>query len=708
MKNKRNPALTAGLVTCLLVLCASDPAFAYIGPGAGFAFLSSFLIFFLIFFLAILLFVTWPVRWAWRAIFRKRIRSDFKGRVVIVGLDGLDPERCRRMMEKGELVNFKRLSQNGSFHNLATTTPAISPVAWSSFQTGVNPALHNIFDFLTPDRKSYLPLLSSAYIGTSRKVLKVGKWRIPLGKPELRLNRKSRPFWAILGENSIFSSIIRVPITFPPEKFNGVLLSAMCAPDLRGTQGTFTYFTDDPAASSIYAGGTLANIKRNGNVITSMLAGPENTLRVEGGVMTVPLNVTLNGNGASIDLDGQKLDLKVGQSSEWLKIVFKPGLGIKVYGICRLFLKSIEPHFGLYVSPINIDPDKPALPISHPIYYSTYLAKIIGPYATLGLAEDTWALNERVLTEEAFLEQCWRHHGEREKMLFDAIEHTPDGCVVCVFDTTDRIQHMFSRYLEEDHPANKGKDAVAIHGSPLRSAIDDLYRRCDDLIGEVLEKIKENDFLIVMSDHGFKVFRRGVNLNSWLYREGYLALREGAVSSGEWFLRVDWSRTRAYALGLGGIYINRVGREKNGAVQPGEECRKLIAEIAGKLTGLKDPERGSVAISRVYPARESYAGPYIDNAPDLVVGCADGYRASWDGVTGVVNDVIFEDNVKSWSGDHCVDPDLVPGVFFCNRRTENEKPRIIDIAPTVLKIFGIEKPAYMNGEPIPLKMEKAL
>lgn len=696
MKRSDNLLFKSGAVACFLVMLAARPAFAYIGPGAGFAFLSSFLIFFLIFFLAALLFVTWPVRWAWRAIFRGHAkRGDFKGKVVIIGLDGFDPARCQAMMDKGELPNFRKLGEKGSFRRLATTTPAISPVAWSSFQTGVNPASHNIFDFLTPDRRRYLPLLSSAYIGTSRKVLKVGKWRIPIGKPELRLNRKSKPFWAILGEHSIFSSIIRVPITFPPEKFNGVLLSAMCAPDLRGTQGTFTYFTDDPEASKIYAGGTLVNVRRNGDVITSMLAGPENTLRADGGFMTVPLSVTLNGIEAAISLDGQKLSLKVGQSSEWLRIAFKPGLGIKVHGVCRLFLKSIEPNFGLYVSPINIDPDRPALPISHPIYYSTYLAKIIGPYSTLGLAEDTWALNEGVLTESAFLEQCWRHHEEREKMLFDAIEHTPDGCVVCVFDTPDRIQHMFSRYLLDDHPANRGK-SVTEHPS----AVDDLYRRCDELLGKAVEKIGKNDVLIVMSDHGFKVFRRGVNLNSWLYREGYLSLKEDASASGEWFEKVDWSRTKAYALGLGGIYINRVGREKNGAVQSGEESIKLISELSGKLNGLKDPETGDLAISRVYAARESYTGPYIDNAPDLVVGYGDGYRASWDGVTGFVNDVVFEDNVKSWSGDHCVDPELVPGVFFCNRKAESSAPRIVDVAPTVLKIFGIEKPSYMDGKDI--------
>lgn len=686
-----------GLLACVL---EPAPALAYIGPGAGFAFLSSFFIFFLIFFLAGLLFVTWPVRWLWRFLTgKRRKKAEFQGRVVIIGLDGLDPDRCKEMMDKGELPNFRQLAQNGDCKKLATTIPAISPVAWSSFQTGVNPPSHNIFDFLTPDRRCYLPLLSSAHIGPSQRVLKFGKWRLPLSKPEIRLNRKSKPFWVILGENQVFSSVLRVPITFPPEKFNGVLLSAMCAPDLRGTQGTFTYFTDDATAESIYAGGVLAKVRREGNVVMGELVGPANTLRADEKPMTLPLRVYLNGkDSVKIEINGEKIELRVGESSEWIRITFNAGWGVKVNGIVRFFLKSIEPYFGLYATPINIDPDKPALPISHPVYYSSYLAKVIGPYATLGLAEDTWALNEGILTEDAFLEQCWRHHRERESMLMDAIEHTPHGCVVCVFDTSDRIQHMFSRYLDEKHPASIGTK------NGHTEAIAELYKRCDELIGKVKQKLNDKDIFMVVSDHGFKVFKRGINLNSWLKREGYLNLKDEASSSGEWFESVDWSRTKAFSLGLSGIYINKAGREKHGVVTE-EEYDKLVKDIAGKLTGLKDPATGETAVLKVYPAKESYAGPYIENAPDLIVGCADGYRISWDGVTGVVNDVVFEDNKRCWSGDHCVDPAIVPGVFFCNRSVKDENPRIIDIAPTVLKLFGVEIPSYMHGRALGISGE---
>jgi predicted AlkP superfamily phosphohydrolase/phosphomutase len=200
-----------------------------------------------------------------------------------------------------------------------------------------------------------------------------------------------------------------------------------------------------------------------------------------------------------------------------------------------------------------------------------------------------------------------------------------------------------------------------------------------------------------MSDHGFKSFRRGVNLNSWLLRNGYLALAPGRTASGEWFKDVDWPRTRAYALGLGGLYLNLKGREAQGVVAPGEEALALKAELGRKLTALKDGPSGPPAVTRVYDRDAVYAGPYKDNAPDLIIGYNEGFRASWNGVTGIVDDVVFEDNVKAWSGDHCIDPALVPGVLFSSLKLDTDKPSIMDIAPTALELFGIAPPAHMDG-----------
>jgi len=345
------------------------------------------------------------------------------------------------------------------------------------------------------------------------------------------------------------------------------------------------------------------------------------------------------------------------------------------------------------MTPVHIDPDHPALPISHPFTYATYLSKRFGPYATLGLAEDTWALNERVIDEKAFLEQTYLIHEEREKMFFDALKKTKKGVAAVVFDATDRIQHMFMRYTDPTHPSNRDKDT-----EEHKNAIEDLYVRMDGLIGRVMEKCKgDKTLLMVVSDHGFKTFRRGVNLNSWLMRNGYLSLKEGHEKSGEWFEGVDWSRTKAFALGLSGIYLNIKGRESQGIVEPGEETDKVKEEITKGLLDLFDADEGKKAINNIYDAAKVFNGPFVSNCPDLLIGYSVGYRASWDCAVGKVDDTILEDNIKSWSGDHCIDPIEVPGVFFCNYPIDDSFPSIMDIAPTILHLFGVERQPHMDG-----------
>jgi predicted AlkP superfamily phosphohydrolase/phosphomutase len=355
----------------------------------------------------------------------------------------------------------------------------------------------------------------------------------------------------------------------------------------------------------------------------------------------------------------------------------------------------MDEHFSLYVSPINLDPDSPAMPISHPPYYATYLANSQGSFATLGLAEDTWALNEGVTDDATFLQQAYDIDRERETMFFSALDRLRRGSLVCVFDATDRIQHMFWRDIDQGHPAGKGRK-----GNPHAQAIRDLYRHNDALVGRVRERLGNDDVLMVISDHGFSSFRRGVNLNQWLLREGYLTLKPGAEGRAQWLRDVDWSGTRAYALGLTGLFLNLKGREAEGTVAPGAEAQALKAEIAAKLRGLRDHERNTVGINEAFETAALYSGPYLENAPDFVIGYNAGYRTSWDCASGVVAGPIFEDNLKPWSGDHCIDPRLVPGVFFCNRKMDAKEPSLIDIAPTALRLFGIDPPAYMDGRPL--------
>lgn len=686
--SRRNLALFA--LALIAVLAIPLPAHAYVGPGAGFAFVSSLWALFVAFLYSAYAFVTWPFRHLYRMVrHRKAYREARYKRVIIIGFDGMDPELAERFMDAGRLPNLARLRDGGTFRPLRTTVPAISPVAWSTFQTGCNPGKHNIYDFFNRDLGSYLPFLSSAEIKGPRRTLRIGKYSLPLGKPQISLLRKAKPFWHLLAKSGVFCSVIRVPVTFPPEKFSGVLLSGMCVPDLKGSQGTFCFHTSGAPANGHCEGGVRMRFEQHGPLLHSYIPGPDDPLR-NGARKELRVDFSVRPDivrdQAEIQVGSERFTLKVGEYSEWISVKFTAAPGMSAHGICRFNLRQVRPDVQVYVTPVNIDPRQPDLPISHPSTYSIYLAKLIGPYSTLGLAEDTWALNEEVLDDPTFLQQCYDNHYDRERMFFDALEKTPKGLCTCVFDTTDRVQHMFWRYLDGRHGNGSAPDVIG-----------DLYERMDKLVGRVLEGMDDRTLLLVISDHGFKSFSRGVNLNSWLHQNGYLALKPGATASGEWFHDVDWSRTRAYTLGLNGLFLNVKGRELHGVVQPGAEADALQEELRQKLDGLVDPVSGKVGITGVFPCDRVYAGPYVGNAPDLIIGYGESYRSSWDAVTGKVTAQVFEDNTKAWSGDHCVDPRLVPGVLFCNQAIEAEKPGIVDVAPSILKLFGLAKPAYMDG-----------
>jgi hypothetical protein len=471
----------------------------------------------------------------------------------------------------------------------------------------------------------------------------------------------------------------------------------MCTPDLLGTQGTFLLFTTRPAESRFKEGGARVVLQPNGDTFETRIEGPPNVFHEDRPPLQAPLRIRLDraARAARVELDGQTVELPCGRLSDWLTLEFRAAPGVKVAAKCRMKVTELGEHFSLYVTPLNIDPEKPAMPISHPNYYATYLAKRIGPYCTLGLAEDTWALNEGVIDDGTFLEQALDIDRERERMFFLSLDRLRRGTLTCVFDATDRIQHMFWRYLEQGHPAARGRD-----GGEHALAIERIYRRNDELVGKTLARLREGDLLIVLSDHGFASFRRGVNLNAWLRSRGLLSLKEGGDGSAEWLRDVDWSRTRAYALGLTGLYLNLEGREAQGIVKPGAEAAALKAEIAAALAGLRDEEAGAVAVNEAFDTAKLYDGPYLPNAPDLLIGFNDGYRTSWDGATGVVSGPVFEDNVKAWSGDHCIDPRLVPGVFFASRKIDRDDPALVDVAPTLLRLFGLEPPAHMDGRPL--------
>ncbi len=696
--------LTRALTLLIFLLAvAVAPAEAYIGPGAGFAFVGSFFSLAVAFIVGFASLLIWPFRIAWRALRGAQGYKKAKvNKVIFLGLDGLEPTLTEKYMAEGKMPNLAKLKDLGQYTKLRTTFPPLSPVAWSTFATGSNPGKHNMFDFLNRSFRTYIPELASTHIAPPLRSLKLGKWVIPISKPIIELRRKSKTFWSILGEHHVASTILRVPITFPPEKFEGKLLSAMCTPDLLGTQGSFQEFTTKTGDVKFEAGYRFP-LAKAGAVYKGEITGPENSMQEGAGAMKIPFTLSPNGQPghAVLDLPGEKIDLHPGKNTEWIRLTFKAGMGVNVRGIAQFRIVETEPDVSLYMSPISIDPESPALPVSHPSYYATYLAKLLGDYSTLGLAEDTWALNERVIDEDAFLEQAYSICDERERMFFNTLDKTKKGVVTCVFDTSDRVQHMFFRYLEENHPAHK---ANGNGFAKYANSIEDLYKRMDDIVGKTMKYVDDDTVLFVLSDHGFKTFRRGINLNTWLEQNGYLTAKDEPGAKEATYLRgIDWSKTRAYSFGLAGIYLNVKDREGQGIVDP-KEAPALMQEIADKLTGLYDDERGQTAVTKAYPKSACYSGPYTRVAPDVVVGYSIGYRSAWDVAIGKAGGPLFEDNVKAWSGDHCIDPPQIPGVLFANRRFDADNPGIEDMGPTCLSLFGFKTPPYMDGKDIGVKV----
>lgn len=490
---------------------------AYVGPGAGFAFLGSFFTLIASFFLSLLSLLLWPFRTVRRAIRRARgYRRARVRRLIFLGLDGLDPRTTERLVCEGKLPNLAHLAAEGSYSRLRTTFPALSPVAWSTFATGVSPAKHNIFDFLDRSLKSYLPRLSSARVGEPARVLRIGRLRIPLSRTPVELRRKSQPFWKILGSHGIGCTILRVPISFPPDKFDGRMLSAMATPDLKGTQGSFSQFTTRVETTS-FENGSRYPLRRVAGGFEGNIEGPPDTF-VEGHPsLRIPFRIVRQ-NGFVLKISGLHCALRAGEYTGWQRLRFRTASGISAHGIARFLVTETEPEFSLYMTPLNLDPERPALPISHPPFYAAYLANLLGTYATLGMAEDTWALNEGAIDEDAFLQQAWDIFGEREAMFLNALENTRRGVVACVFDTSDRVQHMFYRRLGT-------ADAHA-------DVIENMYTRMDALVGKAMAHAANGTALIVLSDHGFCAFRRGVNLNAWLRDNGYLMLGKAAARAG--------------------------------------------------------------------------------------------------------------------------------------------------------------------------------
>ncbi|MCK4421375.1 alkaline phosphatase family protein [candidate division WOR-3 bacterium] len=658
--------------------------FGYIGPGAGFALFGSFLATFIAIIALILSLLLLPLRMLIRFRKRRRIENPPLARkVIVLGMDGLDPELLEKLIKEGKLPHFERLAKVGDFKRLETTLPPLSPVAWSTFQTGVNPEKHNIFGFLKRIPQGYKLESADTSFKDVRRTIQIGKYRIPLGKPSIRSNRMSKAFWKILGEYGIFSRILNVPVTFPPPRLNGVCLAGLGVPDLRGTQGEFLYYTDEiNIIDKKITGGLIIEVAKNNNRIISHIPGPPSPFRRDGKTLKIPFRIDMSNNPPILRIQGRNIRLEKGVYSDWIELNFRAAIGITITGITKFLLKESNP-FKLYLTPVNISPKSPAMAISFPSLFARYLYSLHGNFSTLGFAEDTWALIEGIISEEDFLEQSYSFYNERKKIFLQSLDDMKEGVIAIVFDIPDRIQHMFIN--------NKEK-------------IEQLYITMDELLGGIYEKIDEDTLLLVLSDHGFKEFKWEFNINKWLKNEGYLIVQEGLNEGGDYFKGVDWKKTKAYSFGYSGIYLNIKGREPEGLISS-NEIKALILDIRKKLKDLKNPKTGEDIFKEVYLKDEVYNGPYKDSAPDIILGYSVGYRTSWESVIGRIipsssseENEILKENKKKWCGDHCFDPQDIPGVLLSNFKIEKESPHLRDISPTILDAIGIRPPDFIDGE----------
>ncbi len=608
-------------------------------------------------------------------------------KVIVIGLDGLEPKIVEPMLQAGDLPNFAMLRARGSYARLQTTFPAQTPVAWSTFATGTNPGGHGIFDFIGRDPKTYFPVLALNHYEQKNVFL----------PPHAVNGRRGTPFWELLSKAGIPSVVLRHPLTYPPDNQRGRMLGGVGVPDLRGGLGTSTLYT---TAENVEAqdGETVVPVRIDANDrIVTHLIGPRNPSSRADFHFDVTMDLDRSSKKVVLRSAGQPKELVIspGLWSGWLKVKFKVNSLLSVRGMLRFYLNRLEPVFELYASPVNFDPDEPLYPISSPPEYAKELAARLGNYYTAGMAEEDSGLKNRRLSEEAFLAQCDDVMREREGMMLYELERQREGFFFCLFDTPDRLQHLFWRFREPEHPANR-QDVTP----EMARVIEDHYRRLDAIVGKAMTYVDDQTLFIVLSDHGMNSFQRGLNINTWLYENGLLALQSGiqpGKEAGDFFRTVDWSRTKAYALGLGGIYLNRAGRESKGIVDA-NEVEAIQAAIIRGLTGLADPARGKVSVRRVVTRDQVYRGLYAHESPDLLVNFFEGYRASWDTPLGGVPAGLFEDNTKKWGGDHVIDPDLVPGVLFMNRPMRNDEPRMVDLAPTILSALGVSKGSAMEGE----------
>jgi len=489
-----------------------------------------------------------------------------------------------------------------------------------------------------------------------------------------------------------------MPANFPPSGTATRELSGMGTPDLLGTYGTFSFFTSEPFAfgGKSVSGGTVVPVDASGGVVRASLEGPDNPFLAQPEKTRAEFVCYIDAGRRFVKIvaGSEERLLKIGEWSDWVPLELKMAAFQKLHAEARFYLKQLDPYFELYASPLDLDPLNPALPISTPGSYAAELAESTGRFYSQGMPEETKGLKTGVLSRDEFLAQAKIAGDEVKAQFHHVLDEFRDGLLFYYFGNVDQVSHMMWRARDPGHPAyDAAKDA------PYAHVIDDLYVGLDQIVGEAAARLGPSDLLVVMSDHGFTSWRRSFHLNSWLRDNGYLAVRNPYLREDPGnFGNVDWTKTRAYALGLNGLYINVKGREGSGIVAPADRTA-LARELAARLLTVVDPWTNQPAITKVFQREEAYQlRGTEDIAPDLIVGYAKGMRGSDESALGGLPRDVIVDNTDEWNGDHCMDPDAVPGVLFTSRALSKKAPNLQSLASAIVAEFGVQDFPRHNQE----------
>lgn len=637
----------------------------------------------------------------------KKGRAGAGKKVIVIGIDGMDPRLSEKMMREGKLPNFAKLAEGGGYHVLGTSIPPQSPVAWANFINGAGPGSHGIFDFIHrhPEQQC-VPFFAMAETLPGEGYWEIGEHKIQMDfwpfnhkRPVTLLRRQGTPFWDYLDKAGIDSVFYDLPSNYPPSESrygHHRCLAGLGTPDMLGTYGTYQHYAEDgPVRTKEEGGGRRSMFFFEDDTAIAKLIGPTNSFLINPQPAAIEFKVhrDRDAKAAVIEIQKHRILLKEGQWSRWVKLDFelsKAGFDKHISGICRFYLQEFSPNFRLYVTPINTDPSEPAIKITEPPEFIERISGELGLFYTTGFQEDHKALSNKVFTDAEYANQADYVLQERLNLLKYALEHYDDGLLFFYFSSTDLQSHMFWWDSEEKHPVRSAADAIDYFNH-----LKGIYQRIDSVVGNILERYGNEATIIALSDHGFANFRRQFNLNSWLRDNGYLE-PAGATS----ILRdVDWSGTKAYGLGINGLYLNLRGRERYGIVELGRESDELLEELKAKLEAVTDTD-GKQVIRQVHRTDKAYRGPATALAPDLVVGYTRGFRASWATCLGDMTKEVLLDNDSAWSADHCADVLEVPGSIFSNKPINAERPALIDVAPSILTEFGLEVPSSMEGRNI--------